>query len=269
MALNFERSGAGAPLVLIHGLGGSHLIWGPVLEALAASRDVISVDMPGFGHSPQLADGVAPTAANLGAAIADLLDELGIERAHLAGNSLGGWVALEMAKAGRARTVCAISPAGLWRQPLGPRSFDLRATAARFRPVISALLHSSAARRRMLSTTMARPEKLSAAESRALIGDWLDSPGYDAANAQMRTHVFEDPERVEVPTTIAWAELDRLVGPPRPERMPPGTRYLVLPGCGHTPTWDDPDLVARTLLEAGDAELAAGEAEAALRDPAR
>lgn len=269
MGLHFERSGAGEPLLLIHGLGGTHLIWTPVLAALASRRDVISVDMPGFGHSPELPERVPPTAANLGAAIAELLDELGIERAHLAGNSLGGWVALEMAKAGRALSVCAISPAGLWRQPLGPRSFDLRATAARFRPAISVLLQSSAARARMLATTMARPENLSAAESRALIGDWLDSPGYDAANAEMRSHVFEHPERVEVPTTIAWAELDRLVGPPRPERMPPHAQYLVLPGCGHTPTWDDPDLIARTLLEASALEPAAGGAEPALRDPAR
>lgn len=268
MGLHYERSGEGEPLILIHGLGGTHLIWGPVIEALAPHRDVISVDMPGFGSSPGLEDGVPPTASNLAAAIAELFGQLGIQRPHVAGNSLGGWVALELAKAGHARSVCAISPAGLWRKPLGPRSFDIRGAAARLRPIVSVLLRSSSARARMLATTMARPEALSADESRALIDDWLDSPGYDAANEQMRTHVFEDPELVRVPTTIAWAELDRLVGPPRPERMPPGTRYLVLENCGHTPTWDDPQLVATTLLEASDAALATTGA-AQLRDPAR
>jgi len=96
---------------------------------------------------------------------------------------------------------------------------------------------------------VARPERLTRSEARALIEDWLDSPGYDAANAEMRTRVFEDPELVEVPTTIAWGAEDRLLRPPRPERMPPGSRYVVLEGCGHTPTWDEPERVAALLLE--------------------
>ena len=62
-----------------------------------------------------------PTAADLGAAVSEHCAALGIERPHLAGNSLGGWVALEIAAAGGAASVCAISPAGLWREPLGPR----------------------------------------------------------------------------------------------------------------------------------------------------
>ena len=53
-----------------------------------------------------------------------------------------------------------------------------------------------------------------------------------------------------MPVTIAWGEEDRLVAPPRAERMPPGTRYFTIPGWGHTPTRDDPEGVARVLLEA-------------------
>ncbi|MGH2952219.1 MAG: alpha/beta fold hydrolase, partial [Solirubrobacterales bacterium] len=73
-----------------------------MIELLARERDVVNVDMPGFGRSPPLADGVRPTAANLGRAITGLCRELGIERPHLAGNSLGAWACLEMAKAGEA-----------------------------------------------------------------------------------------------------------------------------------------------------------------------
>ena len=80
-------------------------------------------------------------------------------------------------------------------------------------------------------------------------GDWLASPGYDAANDDLRRYVCEDLDRVRVPTTIAWGELDRLVGPPKPHRRPAGARFLTLPDVGHTPTWDDPELVARTLLK--------------------
>lgn len=250
MPLHFERYGEGEPLVLIHGLGGSHMIWDPLSERLAPSRDVIAVDLPGFGRSPALPDAVAPSAANLGAAVSELLEDLGIERPHLAGNSLGGWAALEMAKSGEVASVCAISPAGLWRRPLGPRAGDARALARRFAPFVSPLLSSASVRARLLGGVLGRPERISGAEARALVLDWLHSPGYDAANAEMRAHVFEQPERVRVPTTIAWGERDRLVGPPRRERMPPQARYLVLPNCGHTPTWDDPELVAALLLEA-------------------
>ncbi len=120
-AIAYERHGAGEPLVLIHGLGATRRVWGPQIEALAAERDVIAVDMPGFGGSPELESGTTPTAAAIGDEISRFCDSLGIERPHVAGNSLGGWVALEIAKAGKASSACLISPAGLWEKPLGPR----------------------------------------------------------------------------------------------------------------------------------------------------
>lgn len=261
MAVAFTRAGVGEPLVLIHGLGGSRRIWVPVLDRLATERDVIAVDLPGFGESTELPEGVAPTPTNLGAAIAELCAELGIERAHLAGNSLGAWAALELAKTGLAASVCAISPAGLWRKPLGPRNLDTRRWGRRLGPLLPLILGSARARDALLRTTMARPERLSSAEARGLVGDWLGAPGYDAANLEMRSHVFEHPELITVPTTIAWGTEDRLVSAPRPERMPPGSRYLVLESLGHTPTWDDPAQVAELLLEAsagGGAQAGSG-----------
>lgn len=250
--LAHDRLGEGPPLVLIHGLGGTRTIWRPQLQALAREREVIAVDMPGFGASPPLPDGRPATAAALGEEIAATLELLGIGEADLAGNSLGGWVALEMARAGRARSLCLISPAGLWRQPLGPRSFDLRGLAARLRPLLPLAVRSARVRRRLLAGTVGRPERVPREEALAMIRSWIDAAGYDAANEQMRAGIFEHPDEIPVPTTIAWGELDRLVGPPRPERRPPESRFLVLEGCGHTPNWDDPELIARVLLEASD-----------------
>jgi pimeloyl-ACP methyl ester carboxylesterase len=250
MAIAHSRAGSGEPLVLIHGLGGSRRIWNPVLDRVAAERDVVAVDLPGFGESPPLADGVAPTAAKLAAAVGELCEQLGIERPHLAGNSLGAWAALELAKGGAAASVCGISPAGLWRRPLGPRRIDSHGWAVRVRRLVPLLLASRRLRTRFLRTTVARPERLSDAEGRALISDWLNADGYEAANAEMRSHVFENPELVTVPTTIAWGTADGLVGPPRRERMPPGARYIELEGLGHTPTWDDPRQIAELLLQA-------------------
>lgn len=243
-------AGGREPLLLIHGLGASTRVWDPVVGLLEAEREVVVLDMPGFGAAPGLPDGDAPTPANLAAAMHAACEERGIECPHVAGNSLGGWVGLEMGRAGWAASVTAISPAGLWRAPLGPRRRDVRALARRARPLVSLALRVPAVRRRMLATFAARPERIPADAGRELVLGWIDSNGYDGANREMRTHLF-DPDGYpgDVPVTIAWGELDRLVGPPKPARRPAGTCFLVLPGVGHTPTWDDPELIAATLLE--------------------
>jgi pimeloyl-ACP methyl ester carboxylesterase len=88
MDLHHVRRGHGHPLVLLHQLGGSTVVWEPVLERLAAERDVIALDMPGFGDSPPLPDGSAPTPEALAGAVAAFLGSLGISRLHAAGLSL-------------------------------------------------------------------------------------------------------------------------------------------------------------------------------------
>ncbi|MGB7686103.1 MAG: alpha/beta hydrolase, partial [Solirubrobacterales bacterium] len=125
--------------------------------------------------------------------------------------------------------------------------------AVRLRPALALALRVPAVRRRMLTTFAAHPERIPAETGRELVLGWIDASGYDGANRAMRTHVF-DPAGYpsDIPVTLAWGELDRLVAPPRPERRPAGARFLVLPNVGHTPTWDDPELVARTVLEGSE-----------------
>ena len=249
--------GPSEPLLLLHGLGGSKAIWEPVLPLLEPERAPIALDLPGFGTVPPLAAQVEPTAANLAAAVHERCLELGIERPHVAGNSLGAWVALEMGRAGWAASVTAISPAGLWRAPIGERRVNTQLWARRLRPLVALALHNRPLRERMLSTFAARPERIGAKQGRELVLGWIDASAYDGANRAMRTHVFDPSGYPDIPVTLAWGERDRLVAPPRPERRPANARFLVLPGVGHTPTWDDPELVARTLL-AGSAVSLAG-----------
>ena len=127
--LTYTRIGSGRPLVLLHALGLSRSAWDPVVPALSQHFDVIAVDLPGFGASAPLPAHVEPTPAALAEAVAALLAELGVTTAHVAGNSLGGWVALELAALRPVASLTLLAPAGLWRDqtPLYCRA-SLRAT---------------------------------------------------------------------------------------------------------------------------------------------
>ena len=253
MQLNHERRGSGTPLALLHPLGGDLRVWDPVVERLAAVHEVLALDMPGFGDSTPLAGGATPTPRALASAVATFLDEAGLEGVHAAGISLGGWVALELARMGRALSVTALCPAGFWSRPLGPRRETARHLARLLLPVMPLLVRSAAGRRRVLSSSVARPERVPPDAALGLVRAYATAPGFLEASLAMRAGVVAGLEEVEVPITLAWAEHDRLVKPPR--RPLPGIRSVTLPGCGHVPTWDDPDLVARVLLE-GCAALA-------------
>ena len=245
--LNYVRRGGGEPLVLIHPLGAELVVWEPVLDRLARERDVIALDLPGFGASPGLINGDRPTPAVLAAAVVSLLDQLGLARAHVAGNSLGGWVALEVARAGRALSVAGLCTAGLWARPLGPRpGRDLRPLGRRLLPVLPTLMRTAQGRRLALRGSVARPERVPPQAAVRLVRSYVTSVGYDTANAAMREDVFSGFDDVRVPVTLAWGELDRVVRPPR--EAVPDWRTITLHGCGHIPTWDDPAQVARALL---------------------
>jgi pimeloyl-ACP methyl ester carboxylesterase len=247
--LHHVRRGTGEPLILIHPLGGELVVWEPVLDRLASERDVIAVDLPGFGASAPLSNGAPPTPQSLAAAVGAFLTEVGIDRAHVAGNSLGGWVALELAKAGRALSVAGLSTAGLWKRPLGPRpGRDVRRIGRALLPVMPWLLRTERGRRLLLRSSVGHPERVPPAAAARLVRSYVTSPGFEGANAAMRAAVVAGVDQIRVPVTLAWAEHDRLLR--RPRETAPGWQTLTLLGCGHIPTWDDPDQVARVLLQA-------------------
>ena len=115
MGLAYERTGSGPPLMLLHGLGHRRQAWDAVVQLLAPYRELILVDLPGHGESPPLVTAGRPPVPVLLESVLGLLDELGLDRPHLAGNSLGGRLALEAGAVGRAASVTALSPAGFFR----------------------------------------------------------------------------------------------------------------------------------------------------------
>jgi pimeloyl-ACP methyl ester carboxylesterase len=218
-------------------------MWDPVVERLDGRRRVLALDLPGHGDEPPLADSSPPALA---AATADRLDRAGIGRPHVAGNSLGGWVALELAAAGRAASVTAIAPAGLWAEPLVPKRTPVRAVARALLPVLGPLLRSEGGRRLVFASNAAHPERIPPAAALRLVRAYATAPGFRAVNDAMRAGRFTRLDEIDVPVTLAWPEHDRLVA--RPRSLPDGVRSVVLRGCGHLPTWDDPEQVARVLL---------------------
>ncbi|WP_326567227.1 alpha/beta fold hydrolase [Amycolatopsis rhabdoformis] len=255
----YTRAGSGAPLVLIHGVGHRRQAWDPVLPLITPHRDVIAVDLPGFGESPHRegAYGVAP-ALEL---FAKLFLDLGLERPHVAGNSLGGLLSLELAKAGLVRSATALSPAGLWtplQQHYALTVLRTLRTLARHTPErsIRRLATTGAGRTALTGMIYGKPERLAAQvivdDVRALAG----SEGFAPTLAQARGGFrFTGPVRADVPVTIAWAEHDRVLARPKAAALAavaPHARLLTLPGCGHVPMGDAPGVVARVLLDGSE-----------------
>ena len=253
MSLAHDRGGSGDPLLLLHGIGSQWQVWEPVLPVLRAERDVIAVDLPGFGQSAVL-NGTPPTPANLAAVIASFLDEVGWDQPHVAGNALGGWIALELSKLGRTASVCALSPAGFWNgweQTYAEMSLrNAQRMSRRLDGRLEQLYARPAVKAAAMAQFVARPGWLPVDAAVRSARNLARCPGWEATLDGMGGR-FTGAGAVEPPVTIAWGEKDRLLLPRQAERARralPFARHVTLFGCGHVPTWDEPELVARTIL---------------------
>jgi pimeloyl-ACP methyl ester carboxylesterase len=253
--IEFERRGAGEPLLLIHGTGGSRSHWGPVADLLAPHRELLLVDLPGHGKSDPPPAGIPHTPIGYAQVLVQMLDELGIESPHAAGNSVGGWTALELAKLGRVRSVVALAPAGLW-----PKRDPWRCTlqlwtqhklGRLFAPLVPGVMRSGPGRTLLLRGTVAKPGQVPADAAIEMATTFARTPTFRAHLAETRRERFRDGHDIEVPVTVAWGDKERLI-PAKArlrEELPVHTQFVTLEGCGHTPMWDGPELVTRTILE--------------------
>lgn len=260
MGLAFDRVGSGPPLVLLHGIGHRRQAWNTVLDRLTAYREVILVDLPGHGESPPLHSNGQSSLQVLLDEVTGLFDELGLDCPNVAGNSLGGRLALELAVAGRAATVTGLSPAGFWRRDsdmsYGRAIFNIMQFAGSRTQRLAPLLASRTAGRALIyGAIVNRPSLMSPEQA---VADML---AFVAAREALHT-ILADMTRFTgrvpagIPVTIGWGTSDRLL-PFRQARVAkawlPQARLVRLPGCGHVPMTDDPDLVADLLLRGSDA----------------
>jgi pimeloyl-ACP methyl ester carboxylesterase len=257
--------------LLLHGFAGSWRAWSPVLGRLEAEHAVLAPTLPGHTGGPALPHGVAPSVYTITDAVERMLDSEGIERTHVVGNSMGGWLAFELARRGRARSVVALSPGGAWdvQARMALVFLQLRITMHLMRLARDGradwLIRRARGRRVLLRKMCERGERISASDVVMLMSDIVECPTFEPLLRSFHDRQLESLDGVDCPMRIAWAERDRVIphrhfAAPMRERVPQA-EFLVLPGVGHVPMQDDPALVATTILEvtrAADAAALAG-----------
>lgn len=253
MTFDHHRGGAGTPLVLLHGMQGSWRIWRPVIPPLEAAHDVYAPTLPGHRGGAELPDD-AGGFAQIADRLESQLDDAGIATAHLAGNSLGGAVALELARRGRARSVVAISPAGGWRSAVDrERLILLVKLASRTARLTNRLLAKPALRRHLLRSVAEHGDRIPTSDLRELYQDLVECTAMSAVVAGCRRDGPTAPlTPIGYPVRIAWPQHDRTIpyhryGAPLRERIP-DAEVIMLPGVGHAPMYDDPTLVVQSIL---------------------
>ncbi|HZO79796.1 MAG TPA: alpha/beta fold hydrolase [Solirubrobacteraceae bacterium] len=254
------RAGQGEPLVILHGFMSAWHQWRPVLADLVPYFEVIAPTLPGHLGGPAYEED-ENTLAAAGDAMERHLDELGVGRAHLVGNSMGGALVLELAKRGRALSVVAIAPGGGWAPDSGEadrlaRLFARQRRLARvFGPIVPAVIKSASVRRLAMRDVMRHGELVPPADVVQMMQASLHCPIFPRVIDALRSdHArVTDLEQISAPTLIAWPRHDRMLPMARHAARfraeIPAVEFRVLEAVGHVPTWDDPQLVAGLIRE--------------------
>lgn len=255
--MHFSRQGSGPVLVLLHGVGHHWQAWSPVVELLAPDYDTVAVDSPGFGRSPSLPPGVVPTVWAYADAFEAFFAAEGLGQPHVAGNSMGGAICLELARRGAVRSATALSPAGFWTD--GERRYaqlSLRALAGMprlLRPVVMAAARRRAGRAALFAQLAARPAAVPAHEAVSTLHDAWAAPAFaDALRAFDEYEFTAGNELDDARVCVAWGAKDRLLPyarqAPRARAALPQARHVTLQ-TGHLPYHDDPVAVAQVVRE--------------------
>lgn len=255
--MKLNRTGGGRPLLLVHGLGSTSRVWSPVLDALAAEREVITIDLP--GHGGELAERDSETFLGLARSLEALIDAEGLSRCDMVGSSLGGQLVLEMARRGKAGATVALDPGGFW---LGWERSAVRSSlktamwAARgMKSGIPIFSHHPASRTMMLAMLSKQPwlldgDMVSAEMSAFASTDTLDALIDDLAFATVPAPGGGKEETSSI--TIGWGRHDRLCNPSQAKRALaafPHARLHWFEQSGHFPMWDEPAAAVRLILE--------------------
>lgn len=242
------------PVMLLHGMGCGPWVWSDVTPLLPGPS-VLPVHLAGHHRGTPL-DVASPTSAveQMADDLERQLDRAGLERAHLVGNSLGGWLALRLAERGRARSVLCLAPAGGWRP--GSRAeqrlltrFVLGRRVARRVHRMPSLLASAAVRHGIMHPVVARPEVATRATTYRFVRDLALCQALSVAIGDPGTRRMSPIEHLDVPTRIVWSGNDRVLSGHWAQTGYDSLPATVetMPGVGHLPMLDAPTTVARLI----------------------
>ena len=261
MIMHHTRTGRGKPLLLVHGLGGTCHSWDTILPALAETREVITLDLPGHGQTPAEAD--SGTFDGLARSLDSWLGDEGLRDIDMVGSSMGARLVLEMARRGHDGAVVALDPGGFW-QGWERMFFRTTITASialvrALRPALPAITRNVASRTALLAQLSAKPWALDPAfisnELRALADTrTIGSLVKDLANGENQKGSANTP----APITIGWGRKDRLCLPQQAERATaafPKAAMHWFDHSGHFPMWDQPEETVRVILDATSRQL--------------
>lgn len=254
------RRGAGKPLLLVHGLGGSWRSWNPILDALAAEREVVAVDLPGHGQTPPLPGGEA-TIRKLADALIEFLADNNLTGVDAVGSSMGARLVLELARRGGGTlgAVVSLDPGGFWR---GWERHYLFATlyasirlVRSLQPVMPFIAGNPLTRTMLLPQLSARPWKLSPQLVLDEMRSFAASTSFDELLRQL---AYGDDQQgapqgtIKRRLVIGWGRRDRVCLPRQAERalaLFPDADFYPFDHCGHFPHWDAPQQTTRLILE--------------------
>jgi pimeloyl-ACP methyl ester carboxylesterase len=257
--MHVVRQGAGRPLLMLHGLGGSWRSWQTIMEPLAAQRQVIAVDLPGHGDTPPLAGETSvPTLADC---VVDFLDREGLRGVDVVGSSMGARLVLELARRGVTGAAVSLNPGGFWEGWHKPYFHTTLGASIRLirllQPVMPALTGSALGRTLLFPQLSARPWKLPAAATLDEMRSFASTPVFD----ELLRSLVRGPEQqgagpgASGPITIGWGRQDRVCLPSQSRkalRLFPSARLHWFDACGHFPHWDQPGETVRLILDATD-----------------
>ena len=255
-----HRGGAGPPLVLLHGFTDTWRTWELVLPALEREREVLALTLPGHAGGPPLPDPVTGDVAV--DAVERAMDAAGFGSAAVAGNSLGGYVALQLAARGRASAVTALAPAGGWAA--GDDTF--RQTLTYFTDMQellrTAVVHAEAiastpeGRRRATAFMAESYEHIPPELIVHLMRGAADCPAVGPLiELALRDGWPLDPAAIGCPVRFVWGTADRILEWPRTaaryRALFPQADWVELDGVGHCPQLDVPLETAQLILGSG------------------
>ena len=245
--LNYEITGSGDPIVLVHGLGSASTVWKPIRPSLERDFTVITVDLPGHGKSTY-SKGQPMDPHSLALYVSEQMSAIGFETFHLVGNSLGGWVALELNSAfpEQVKSLTALAPAGLWLNPYNaryPGTALLRFLARNTSKLAPTALHFESARRIGFSEVSPRWKQLSYETCLDATNAMSGAIGYFPAWDGMLMKRFDSSISDEIPVTIIFGDTDRTLPATTCQEKslaPSHARWIIFPETGHAPMWDSP-----------------------------